>query len=156
FGRWLGLGILLACTVVVCCLPLWIALALSYAGYTMGTVTHSEILRGMITGSALSVLCTFAISLRVLFSGFLVAEGYSPWEALGESWGMTQGRWLRLAGYVIVLKLIALAGVILLGIGAFVTVPYAHCAFAALFNAVKTQEVALGDPEPLPLEELGA
>ncbi|MHB9026291.1 MAG: RING finger protein [Armatimonadota bacterium] len=147
YFHWLGLAILLAAAAAVCALPVWVVTALNYAGKTMGTVSVQTMVTNLLIGAIVSIVIAIPVFLRLMFSGLLVAEGFRPWEALGESWGMTQGLSWRLFGYVIVLKLLAFAGVIALGIGLFVTIPFVCCAFAALFNAVKTQQVALGDPE---------
>jgi membrane-anchored glycerophosphoryl diester phosphodiesterase (GDPDase) len=91
-----------------------------------------------IVSLSLIMIFSFPIFVRLIFSPLLIAEGKDFLEAMRESWFITHGLQLVLFGFSILLALLAVSGGIAVGVGVLFTLPLAQCAFAALFNAVKT------------------
>ena len=58
-------------------------------------------------------------------------------DAMKESRRLTKGNWLKIIIFIIILGLLATAGILLLGIGALVTIPVVHVALYCAYDQCK-------------------
>jgi hypothetical protein len=82
----------------------------------------------------LSGLASLAFGLVFLFTPFIVVDRrLGLWKAMELSRQTVQRRWLQILGFLCLAGLIAMAGVIVLGVGLLVTVPLFYCIITAAY-----------------------
>jgi uncharacterized membrane protein len=80
----------------------------------------------VVPGIYLIVGYTFALM-------FIVDQRLDFWSAMEASRRSVQSRWLQIFALLLLLLLLNLGGVLLLGVGLFVTAPLTHCIIAAAY-----------------------
>ncbi len=119
--------------------PVWNDLFLKYGNYKVFlNYLIASILSTIIVGVGLLLLIIPGIylAIRLQFYRFLVVdkEGIGPVMALKESWRMTENHTWNLFLFMLLVILLNFVGVLLFGIGLFVTVPVSILAYAFLYR----------------------
>jgi hypothetical protein len=73
-------------------------------------------------------------------SMLVIFYGYSAWESMKMSRKLISKKWFLIFGYLIVIGLIAVAGMLLIGVGMLYTVPVFMCANYVVFHEVTKGE----------------
>ena len=98
--------------------------------YLIGTIIT-------IIGFFLLIIPGIYISVAYGFANlFVIEKKLSIWSALEASRKLITKQWFSFLGFFIVLLLINLAGLLLLGIGALVTIPLTYCIIVAAFEDI--------------------
>ncbi|WP_429614794.1 hypothetical protein [Synechococcus elongatus] len=88
-------------------------------------------------GFVLLVIPGIYLSVGYLFAIPLVAERqFEPWQALEFSCKLVTQQWFAFFGFLIVLTLINIAGIIPCGLGLLFTIPWSVCAIAAAYEDI--------------------
>ena len=86
-------------------------------------------------GFVLLILPGIYIAVLLVFSElFVVVEGKTFVDALKASRNMVQGNWLAVFGFCLVLAMIAFSGVLLIGLGLLLTMPFAALTLYCVFR----------------------
>ena len=100
----------------------------------------------IIVGLLLLIVPGIIFMLMFMFVMFIVIDrGLGPVEAMKESARITRGYKWQLLGFVLVLALINVLGMLALLVGLFVTIPVTSLAFAHAYRALTANAVAAGD-----------
>ncbi|WP_338429999.1 hypothetical protein [Synechococcus elongatus] len=90
-----------------------------------------------VIGFVLLVIPGIYLSVGYLFAIPLVAERqFEPWQALEFSRKLITQQWFAFFGFLIVLTLINIAGIIPCGLGLLFTIPWSVCAIAAAYEDI--------------------
>ena len=94
----------------------------------------------VVMGLLLFVVPGIVFACRLAFTRYLVVDEKMPaWDAIQESWRMTDGH-AREVFYVGVLAIpICIAGLICLGVGIIVSIMWVRLAFASLYDAISSE-----------------
>lgn len=107
----------------------------------------NNFLQFFVANLLMSIL-VFAASLLLLLPGIYLGVAYSFttalivdrkfdfWEAMETSRKVITKRWFSFFGFVVVLVLINIVGVLLLGVGVLITFPLTACAIAAAYQDI--------------------
>ena len=99
----------------------------------LGIVSGIIILLGFIClivpGIYLAVSYVFALM-------FVLDRGLDFWPAMETSRRSVQTRWFKIFGFLLLLFLLNLGGILALGVGLLVTAPLSHCIIAAAYNDI--------------------
>jgi len=94
----------------------------------------------IVLGTVLLVIPGVIVFLGLCFYSFpLVDKKAGMVDALKQSWALTKGVKLKILGFLIVVSLVNMLGVLLLLIGMFVTVPVTYVAFAHVYRKLSEQ-----------------
>ncbi|MEK7662181.1 MAG: hypothetical protein AAB355_01605 [Patescibacteria group bacterium] len=112
------------------------------AKYTNFKMIASYIISSLLEGVAvlaglfLLVVPGIYLALRLQFYKFLIVEkeDIGPIMALKKSWRMTEGHTWNLLLFMIMISFLNVFGMLLLGIGIFVTIPISVIAYALLYK----------------------
>ena len=90
----------------------------------------------VIVGLILLVIPGIYLAIRLQFYKFLIVDkgDIGPIESLKESWKMTKGYAWNLFLFLILIALLNILGVILFGVGLFVTIPISLLSYAILYR----------------------
>lgn len=90
----------------------------------------------ILVGLVLLILPGIYVGVRLQFFMYSIVENENlgPIEALKESWKMTEGLFWKLFLFGCLVILINIIGVLLLGVGLFVTIPITGIAYALLYK----------------------
>lgn len=94
---------------------------------------------GLLVGIGILLLVIPGIYLAIAYSFailFVIEYRLNFWTALETSRKVVGKKWFAFFGFIFVLGLINLAGVLALGIGLFVTIPFTLCAIVAAFEDI--------------------
>jgi uncharacterized membrane protein len=128
YVKWLGRMLLLTLILVVLNLP-GSALQL-YA-------TFNEDPSLILVGALVSIVWSVVVSLRFMFANFFAVDRDLPAiEALRASWSASGSVWLKLLLLTIVIGIVAMSGLILLGIGILFTGPLAALMLASAYRQI--------------------
>lgn len=112
----------------------------------LGAAVLSAIIVGI--GTILLIIPGIIAALGLMFTKYLVIDrNLGPIQALKESWRITKGSKLNLLGFLIVIVLFNLLGVIALGVGLLVTIPVSMLAVAHVYRLV--ERATHGVPAPV-------
>jgi uncharacterized membrane protein len=128
YVKWLGRSLLLTLILVVLSLP-GSALQL-YA-------TANEDPSLILVGALVSMVWSLVVTLRFMFANFFAVDRDLPAiEALRASWSASGSVWLKLLLLTIVIGIVAMSGLILLGIGILFTGPLAALMLASAYRQI--------------------
>jgi hypothetical protein len=128
YVKWLGRSLLLTLILVVLSLP-GSALQL-YA-------TANEDPSLILVGALVSMVWSLVVTLRFMFANFFAVDRDLPAiEALRASWSVSGSLWLKLFLLSLVMGIVAMAGLILLGVGVLFTGPLAALMLASAYRQV--------------------
>ena len=97
-------------------------------------------------GIAIFIILLLIIPLIYLMTAYnwssmlVIFYGYAAWEAMKMSHKLISKRWFLIFAYLIVTGLIAVAGMLLIGVGMLYTVPVFMCANYVVFHEVTKGE----------------
>ncbi len=99
------------------------------------------VLLSVILGTILLILPGIYLAVRLQFYKFLIVENetMSPTHALKESMRITKGKFWKLFGFVILIILLNLLGLLCLGIGLLITIPVSILAHAFLYKKLTSK-----------------
>ena len=132
YWRWMGVHWLLAAISLACFLPGLIMFGIGALLSQSGGEDASIV--AIVLGVLVSVVILVAVTLRWMFVYYCAAEGRNTMDAFKRSAQVTEGVRLQLLWAAIVLGLVAISGVIALGVGLIVTLPIATIAYASLYR----------------------
>jgi len=102
-----------------------------------------------VLGLLLLIVPGFIALLMFLFASFIVIDReLGPIDAMKESRRITRGHRWKLLGFVLVMTLVNLLGIIALGVGLLVTIPVTMLAFAYAYRFLSAQ----AGTEPVPVD----
>lgn len=128
YVKWLGRTLLLTLILVILSLP-GSALQL-YA-------TFNEDPSLILVGALVSIVWSVVVTLRFMFVNFYAVDRDLPAiEALRASWSATGPLWLKVLLLSLVSGVVAMSGIILLGIGIFFTGPLAALMLASAYRQI--------------------
>lgn len=126
--KWLGRMLLLTVILFALMLP-------GMALQLYGTSTQDADL--MLTGALVTMVWALVVSTRFGFANFMAVDRDQPAvEALKSSWEATGRVWLKLILLSIVVGIVAMSGLILLGVGVFFTVPLSALMFVSAYRQI--------------------
>ena len=98
----------------------------------------------IIVGTILLILPGIYLAVRLQFYKFLVVEheNMKPTDALKESMKITKGHFWKLFGFILLIAIFNLCGLLLLGVGLLITIPVSVLAHAYLYKKLSTQHSA--------------
>jgi hypothetical protein len=144
YGKWMGIVWLYYAIGVIVAVPLAVlGLVAHFSVFEQRTAPPGPAIIGGISFiAAVLVAAAVAVLIRWVFLHYAGVESPGTFEAYGLSSQVTRGRRLQLFWMSVVLGLIAVSGVIALGVGLLVTLPLGALAMAALYRQLR--------PAPLP------
>jgi len=100
-------------------------------------------------GLVLLIVPGIYLAIRLQFVGYRILEGDGPFDALQNSWNLTEGHVLELLLFDLLLFGIIIAGILALLVGVLVAVPVAGLAMTDMYRFLKPSgEGAAVAPEP--------
>ena len=117
-------------------------------GYeTLASFIDITILVIMIASIAISVIVYIALLLKWFFVYFIIADRENEdtvIQAFKRSSKMTKGHRIKLLITAVVMGLFGISGMLVCGLGMFVTMPVAWCGIASVYNELKIPESNAG------------
>lgn len=116
----------------------------SFGDFFKGFDSFMPLFLAGLVGGLITLLCTLLLILPGIYIGvcyvfrsmFVVFYKNEFWDALENSRKVIKNKWWNFFGFVIVIALINLLGILCLGIGIFVTAPATICALYAAFDDI--------------------
>lgn len=103
----------------------------------------ASVVTAIITGIGFLLLVVPGVYFLVrtqFYKVLIVDKGdIGPWEAVKESWRITDGLFWRILGFSVVALLLNLGGFLALGVGLFVTIPVSLFAYTKLYRELHTR-----------------
>jgi uncharacterized membrane protein len=111
---------------------------LSQSVQIAGDVLGSSLLSGL--GGLVNLVFTFAVLVRLYFGGYyLVDKDISAFESMEASWSATGSIKVRMIGFSALSGLVAMSGILLLGIGVLFTSGVATMAWTSAYRQMNPQ-----------------
>jgi len=154
YGKWMGIYWLYNAIVLAAMVPFGIVGVLFVLVVSRGAAELPDaVLAVLIAVLSLTVVALLAVVIWVLvrwvFICYAGVESGGTLEAFNESVRLTKGRRLQVLWMFIVLSLIGGSGLLVLVVGAVITMPLSTCAMAALYRQLKPATRMLAPAEGL-------
>jgi len=103
----------------------------------------------VILGVVMLIIPGIIIACRLAFVPYLVMDrNMEAMKAVEKSWQMTKGYGWTIFGMAILSFFIAIAGLLVFGVGILISIMWIHAAFATLYQAVNNRD---DDNNPIPI-----
>jgi hypothetical protein len=128
YVKWLGRMLLLTLILILLSLP-------GSALQLFATFNEDPTL--VLVGALVSIVWSLVVSIRFMFANFYAVDRDLPAiEALRASWSASGSLWLKIILLSLVVGIVAMSGIVLLGIGLLFTVPLSALMLASAYRQI--------------------